>query len=180
MSKIQKPFLRSAMTLIDSSLLKLSQALRPSLDSAQYRTADGIVTFVRDILRVDGQAGEPNSIAPYQEEILRALVERRRAAVRAPHGAGKSTLAAWIILWVITVFEVDVKAVTTAGAWRQLKEFLWPDVRKWATRADWSKLGIDVRRGKELLDLSLTIGERKAFAAASDNPELIEGAHASV
>lgn len=118
--------------------------------------------------------------APYQEDILRDFVAYRRMAVRAPHGAGKTALSAWVILWAIVAFPEDTKIVTTASAWRQVKLFTWKEVHLWASRADWKRLGIQIRRNKELLDLSLNISDTKsAFAVASDNPALIEGAHAT-
>jgi len=135
----------------------------------EYQTEDGIVRFVRGVLRADP--------APYQEEILRSVVRHGRAAIRGPHGLGKTALAAWVVIWAVVVFP-DVKAVTTASAWRQLTKFLWPEIRKWAGRANWKLLGLEIRWGKELLSLSLKMGQREAFAAASNNPDLIEGAHA--
>lgn len=140
----------------------------------RYRGADGIILFVREVLCVA-------DLADYQEEILRDFVTYRRMAVRGCHGLGKTFLSAVIILWAVTVHnDRDVKVVTTAGAWRQLEKFTWPEVHKWARRADWGKLGMQVREDKELLTLSLTIGDRSAFAVASDNHQLIEGAHASL
>lgn len=137
-----------------------------------YRTEEGIVLFTKNILGV-----EPT---PYQEDILRAFVREMRVAARGPHGLGKSAVASWIIIWLIAVHEEDVKVVTTASAWRQLEKFLWPEVRKWTLKADWDELGIEVREGRELLSLSLRVGTREAFAAASDNPQLMEGAHGTV
>ena len=123
------------------------------------------------------------SPADYQLEILRELPRRRRVAVRGPHGLGKSALAAWAILWFALTRDglpgADWKVVTTASAWRQLDHYLWPELRKWARRLDWPRLGrgpFDERT--ELLALSLPLARGEAFAAASDRPDLIEGAHA--
>jgi hypothetical protein len=139
----------------------------------QYQTQDGIIAFVRDILRV-------KKLAPYQETILRTIVTDYRVAVRGPHGLGKTALAAWVVLWVITCFDGDVKAPTTASSWRQLTKFLWPEIHKWARRANWEKLGIRIRSNKELLGLSLRLDDKEAFALASNNPETMEGAHGDV
>lgn len=143
------------------------------IDLAQYRTELGICRFVREILGV-------RDVAPYQEDILRAIVRERRVSARGPHGLGKTALAAWMVLWAMTVFDRDTKCPTTASAWRQLEKFLWPEIRKWAMRAHWYKLGLDVQIGRELLMLSFKLGQKEAFAVASDNPALIEGAHASL
>ncbi|MEP7284342.1 MAG: hypothetical protein ABI947_01080 [Chloroflexota bacterium] len=136
-----------------------------------YRTGDGIVRFVRDVLHADP--------TPYQIAILQALVEYRRVAVRGPHGLGKTALSAWVVLWSLAAFDTDVKVPVTAGAWRQLEKFTFPEIRKWAAKADWEKVGLQVRRGKEIFDLFIKLENKEAFAVASDNPALIEGAHAS-
>jgi len=155
----------------------LLSALQSHLDSdgellEQYRTEDGIILFVHDVLGV-------TDIAPYQERILRLLVTDRKVAVRGLHGLGKTSLAAWVVLWVICCFEGDVKVPTTASKWRQLTHFLWPEIRKWARRADFSKLGINLRYGKELLETQIKLNGKEAFALASNDPGAIEGAHAT-
>jgi hypothetical protein len=139
---------------------------------ARYQGEDGIVRFATEVLGID--------LAPYQEDILRNFVKHRRAAVRAPHGAGKTAISAVVILWGATCNGDDVKVVTTAGAWRQLTYFTWPEVRKWARKAKWELLGINMRDGRELLRQSIVLPGVEAFPVASDNPALIEGAHAKV
>lgn len=115
----------------------------------------------------------------YQLEILRALPEKKRVCVRGPHGLGKTALAAWFILWFsLTRDGDDWKMPTTAGAWRQLTKFLWPEVHKWARAIKWEVVGrepFDDRLELQTIGLKLSTGE--AFAVASNNPELIEGAH---
>jgi hypothetical protein len=141
------------------------------VDLSQYQSEDGIVLFVRDVLGVD-------NIKPYQVRILRALIKHKRVAVRGPHGLGKTAVAAWFVLWLITCHDNDVKVVTTASKWKQLKEYLWPEVRKWARTANWDKLGVTLRRNKELLDMEIKLQGKRAFATASNDHEAIEGAHA--
>lgn len=139
----------------------------------RYQDEDGIVLFCREVLHA-----EPT---PYQEDILRHFVSERRVAVRGPHGLGKSALASWCVLWILTVFDTDSKVITTASVHRQLKHFLWPEIKLWASRADWTKLGIELRYGRELLEMSIRLpGNREAFAASSDDPTAIEGAHATI
>lgn len=100
-------------------------------------------------------------------------------SIRGPHGLGKTALAAITILWfALTRDGEDWKIPTTASAWRQLEKFLWPEIHKWARRLDWSKIPRDPFSGKELMTLSLRLSTGEAFALASDNPALIEGAHA--
>ncbi len=111
----------------------------------------------------------------YQAEILDAVLRYRRVAVRSPHGAGKTSLAAWLVLWAVENFEHDFKIITTASAWRQLARFTWPEIHKYYRQARWELVGIK----PELLTLSLKTTGGEAFAAASDKPDLIEGAHAA-
>ncbi len=119
--------------------------------------------------------------ALYQLEILSALVERRRVAVRGPHGLGKTSIAAWVVLWFALTRdggESDWKIVTTASAWRQLKNFLWPEVHKWSRRLRWSKILRSAFSSSELLQMNLKLNTGEGFAIASNDHELIEGAHA--
>lgn len=116
----------------------------------------------------------------YQDEILASVSGGGRTAVQSLHGVGKSTALAWVILaYALTRDGEDWKVPCTASAWRQLKFYLFPEVRKWAARINWAKVGrspFNERTELQRLSLSLKTGE--AFAVASDNPGLIEGAHA--
>ena len=142
------------------------------------RYRDSPALFVTEC--IDWAPGEGPS--DYQLELLQSVPERRRVAVRAPHGAGKTSVAAWLILWFALTREGmagDWKIPCTASAWRQLTHFLFPELRKWARRLRWDRLGRPpFEEGKELLQLSLKLSTGEAFAVASDTPALIEGAHA--
>jgi len=128
------------------------------------------VKFVEEILGV-----RPRS---YQRDALNSLVKQKRVCIRGPHGIGKSALAAWIVLWALAVFP-EVKVPTTATAWRQLTEFLWPEIRKWAEKANWSSIGMTVRDKEHVTAQRLTLSSNRfAFALSSNEPARIEGAHA--
>lgn len=120
------------------------------------------------------------SLTPYQLEILRNIPIKRRVTVRGPHGLGKTTLAAIAILWfALTRDEEDWKVATTASAWRQLTKFLWPEVHKWARRIRWDIVGRPpFSETTELFTQSIRLDTGEAFAMASDDSTLIEGAHA--
>jgi hypothetical protein len=134
--------------------------------------------FARDCIL--WPAGE--GLTLYQADILAHLATNRRAAVRGPHGLGKTTTNALTILWFAITREaarLDWKCVTTAGSWHQLEHYLWPEVHKWVGRVDWAKLEVDPwRPDRELLSLNIKLRYGSAFAAASTRVELIEGAHA--
>lgn len=117
----------------------------------------------------------------YQDDIMAQLVPHGRESVRGPHGLGKTALASWGVHWFVNTREGDTewKIPTTAGSWRQLTHFLWPEIRKWAHLLDWGRMARDPYDPRtELLHLELKGKSGRAFAVASTTPELIEGAHA--
>jgi hypothetical protein len=75
---------------------------------------------------------------------------------------------------------VDWKVVTTAGSWHQLTAYTWPEIHKWAGKLRWDKVrdGRPFSRANELQNINLKLAHGAAFAAASANAALIEGAHA--
>lgn len=120
------------------------------------------------------------TLKPYQRDILIMIRDgNNKIAVKGPHGLGKSVIASLIILWAGSV-SADCKIPTTASAWRQLEEYLWPEVHKWYSRVNWEKVQEAGGRGlPTLLNLECKFSEQsKAFAVASDDPSTIEGAHA--
>jgi hypothetical protein len=137
------------------------------------------LAFAADCIdfRGDGLTG-------YQEEVIGGLPQRKRTAVRGPHGLGlgKSAISAITVLWFALTRDAsgtDWKVATTAGSWHQLTQYLWPEIHKWSGRLRWDK----VRDGRpftraELQNLNLRLGYGHAFAGASANAALIEGAHA--
>lgn len=137
---------------------------------------DNPESFVLDCFDWTG----PDLPTTYQLECVAALREKNRLAVRGPHGLGKTTIAAWIVLWfALTRDGLDWKIITTASSWRQLTKFLWPEIHKWVRAARWQLIGrTQPLEKRELLDLSLKLTTGVAFAAASDQPGTIEGAHA--
>lgn len=144
------------------------------------RYFDDPVGFVTDcIIWPDLEDSGPT---PYQAEIMAALPRERRVSFRSCHGAGKTTLSAWIILWFALTRDAlgaDWKIPTTASAWRQLQKFLWPEVHKWSKRVNWQRIGRNEFASRdELQSLSLTLNHGSAFALASNRSDLIEGAHA--
>lgn len=140
------------------------------------------VAFAHDCIKWP----EGKELREYQDEALAALVEYLRVCVRSLHGVGKTTTSAVGILWFALTSEAaclqgriqDWKCPTTAGAWRQLEQYLWPEVHKWAALLDWEKLGRQPFKKNELLRLNLNLAHGQAFAVASDVPALIEGVHA--
>jgi len=123
---------------------------------------------------------EDEKLSDYQLEGMRRLVKHHRFSMRGPHGLGKTAFSAITILWfALTRDGKDWKIPTTASAWRQLSKFLWPEIHKWQRYLDWDKIGRRPFTSHELLTLSIKLDTGEAFALASDNPAMIEGAHAN-
>ena len=137
------------------------------------------VAFIHD--NFDWNEGEGPAV--YQDEILGELPVRRRVCARGPRGLGKTAIDAWATIWFSLVNDLDGedwKVPTLASHWRQLKEFLWPEIHKWVRRLRWDRIGrAPFNRRYELLDLSLKLATGRAFAIASDDSETTEGAHAN-
>lgn len=167
----------------------LSETFGSSLaDALEQRRKNNVVSaaayyhdpvgFIRDCIKWP----EGRRLTAYQEEILRELPIKKRVAVRGPHGLGKTACVSLAVLWFALTRDAvgkDFKIITTAGVWRQLQHFTWPEVHKWIRLVDWEKLGRDPltnRNGLLILGIKLRTGS--AIAVASDNPGLIEGAHA--
>lgn len=119
-------------------------------------------------------------LAVYQADALSALADKKRVALRGPRGMGKTMPEALSVLWFATTRDGDDwKVPTTAGVWRQLSRFLWPEIHKWARKLDYRKLARPPFSPRtELLKLNLQLSTGEAFALASDVPDLLEGAHA--
>lgn len=157
--------------------LRELQRRKAELDIGMAAYLHDPVGFARDC--IDWRDKE---LAPYQAEVMQLLKDKGRAALRSMRGAGKSATAAITILWFAVTREaakINWKIVTTAGAWRQLIHFLWPEIHKWASRLKWEM----VREGRrfnrnELQRITLRLEHGEAMAAACTNAGLIEGAHA--
>lgn len=138
---------------------------------------DDPVGFAENCIRWDDQEG----LTDYQKRNMRLLIENGRLCVRGPHGLGKTTTNAITVLWFALTRDArgkDWKAITTASAWRQLEEYLWPEIAKWSMRLRWGTIGRTPFNPSELMRLSLRLNHGKALAVACEDPAKIEGAHA--
>lgn len=69
-----------------------------------------------------------------QREILQSLIDNKRTAVSACHAPGKSFLAARIVAYWSTVYPAGTtKVISTSTTFRQVKNVLWPHVRRLQT-----------------------------------------------
>lgn len=152
-------------------MLEASRAFRRT-----YR--NNRVAFAHDC--VDWHGDRPTG---YQDEVWGMFdAGAGRVAVWSPRSAGKTCLAAVLThhFALTSDGDTDWKEPTTASVWRQLRHFLWPEIAKFSRRIRWGKVGRGPYDHKlELQSLVLRLSTGEAFAVASDDPETIEGAHAS-
>lgn len=164
------------MKLVRLQELRLLQRRAAKIKHAVAQYYSNPVAFANDCIDWQGEG-----LTAYQDEIIDALSTKKRVAVRGPHGLGKSTIGAITVLWFALTRDAtatDWKIITTAGAWRQLINYLWPEIRKWSNRIRWEKVRDRPFNKAELLNLNLRLGHGAASAASCTNPALIEGAHA--
>ena len=172
------------MTTIERDQLRQLVTLQ-LLRRRAARIADPVVAYYdrpADFARECIKWPEGRVLAPYQADTMDMLAEHHRMSLRSLRGAGKSTTAALIVLWFAVTRDAngdDWKIITTAGSWGQLINFLWPEIKKWASKLKWDI----IRKGRpfgpnELLNLNLRLQHGAASAAASSNPGRFEGAHA--
>ena len=70
-----------------------------------------------------------------QREILQSVIVNKRTVVPACHAPGKSHIAARALAWWVSVHPVGTAmAVSTATTFRQVRNILWPHVRRVAAR----------------------------------------------
>lgn len=170
MSRKQKESLLAKLRQAESQGLKVKFPGSEIPVAYQYRK--DIPGFCSEILHIDPR--------PTQKRMMRELVDHKRICIRSPRGYGKTALAAWIVLWALTVFP-DVKVITTASAWQQLTTGLWPEIARWAEKGHWERLGIRIRQDHELTSKKLQLSSNRfAYAVSSKEPHRIEGTHAEV
>lgn len=108
-----------------------------------------------------------------QKEIVVSVRDNKRTAVPACHAPGKSHIAARIIAWWVAVHPIGTaQVVTTATTFRQVKNILWPHIRKVQKK---NNLGGEVSQVEWKID-----GELVAFgfSPADTDETAVQGIHA--
>lgn len=91
-----------------------------------------------------------------QREIVHALQDHKKVAVKSGHGVGKSFTAAVISAWWVATHPPDeTMVVTTAPSARQVHAILWEDIRKLHTKG---KLQGEVQRSDNWLIGNTLVG----------------------
>lgn len=121
------------------------------------------VFFVRQVL-----GGDPWE---KQEEILKAVRDHKRVAVRACHGVGKTKVAAWVALWFLYTHP-NSKVITTAPTWHQVENLLWREIHA-------AHAASRIPLGGKVLQTQIELGKQWfALGLSTDKPERFQGFHA--
>ena len=130
-------------------------AARPPLPSP--------VAFAREVLGVELWAK--------QVEVLNALTEHRRVAVKAGNGLGKGFCAAVAVLWFMHVHQDAAIALSTAPTFRQVRHILWRQLHRLYRPAAKTLGGKMLDTRWELSD------ERYAMGLSADSADQFQGFH---
>ncbi|NQW16788.1 MAG: hypothetical protein HQ478_04805 [Chloroflexi bacterium] len=105
-----------------------------------------------------------------QAEILGAVRDHGRVAVRSCNGSGKTFTAACAVLWWLMCFE-DALAITTAPSEHQVRDVLWREVRR-------AYRGHEALFGGTLNRTSLELGDKHyANGLSTNRPDRFQGFH---
>jgi hypothetical protein len=112
----------------------------PTLTDPTYRTQGTAYLRLRQYWRRDPVAyvRQRFGIAPtwQQVAILEAMAPPgAKVSVRSGHGIGKTTAAAWVVLWHLECYDY-AKVPCTAPSSHQLRDILWGELSKWRRHAD--------------------------------------------
>lgn len=149
----------------------MKASVEPKLQSweqAWLRSPNSPLLFVTDVLRASPE--------PWQEDALRKIGRHDRLSIRAGHGVGKTTLLAWVVLWFMLT-RMPFKIPVTANSQDQLRDVVWPELRKWHARLpqplreeiDVSAERMALKEAPECFAVART--------ASKDNPEALQGFH---
>ena len=105
-----------------------------------------------------------------QEEVLHALSQNRRVAVKAGNGLGKGFTAAVAVLWFLSCYAPAI-VITTAPTARQVRHILWREIRRLH--------GASAQRlGGTMLNTRFEIaGDRFALGLSTDEADQFQGFH---
>ncbi len=120
------------------------------------------VEFAREVLDVQ--------LWKKQEELLSALPEHHRVAVKSGNGLGKGYSAAVAVLWFLYTHDPAI-VLSTAPTFRQVRYILWRQIHSLYRRAPETL-------GGRLLDTRWELGDdRYALGLSADGPDQFQGFH---
>src|SRR4029453_7356202 len=169
------------------------EASMPTLTDAAYVRQSHAYLQLRPHWRQDpGQyVRQRFGVAPtgQQQQILDAIAPPgAKVTVRSGHGIGKTTVAAWVVLWHLETHAFS-KTPCTAPSSHQLRDVLWAEIAKWRRHADAQSAQRGDHPSLYLTALFHLTQDRLVDAGAQDwgafgrtarkeNPEALQGFHA--
>ncbi len=130
-------------------------------ESGKAQDIDPLV-FAQDVLKV--------SLWSKQKEVLAALPDNRRVAVKSGNGLGKGFSAAAAVLWFLYCHDPAI-VLSTAPTFRQVRHILWRQIRRLYRPAR------EVLAGK-MLDTRWELAEdRYAMGLSAESADEFQGFH---
>ena len=143
----------------------LAEALKRRLANPWLKYQSDPVRFVTEGLR--------EGVWSKQVAILESIKDNKRTAVPACHAPGKTHIAARVVAWwVVCHPEGSARVVTTATIFRQVKNILWPHIRR--LHAAHNLPGEVLTTEWKVNDMVVADG----FSAADHNETAVQGIHA--
>jgi len=153
----------------------MTRAAKRRIASSSYSTANSNlrdkaqsepVRFISHIL----------GVMPWQvqADILEAVRDNPRVAVRSCHGIGKSFIAGNTALWFLCSFKNSI-VLTTAPTWRQVEKLVWKEIRSSYRR---SKYFIGGHLPPKASELQINGDEWLALGISTNDPDRFQGFHA--
>ncbi len=118
--------------------------------------------FAQDILRVD--------LWHKQAEVLSALPDNQRVAVKSGNGLGKGFCASVAVLWFLYTHDPAI-VLSTAPTFRQVQHVLWRQIRQLHRRAK------DTLKGKLISTRWDLAEDRYAMGLSADTADEFQGFH---
>jgi len=113
---------------------------------------------------------------PWQRELLEAVRDHPRVAVRSGNGPGKSTTIAWTILWFLMT-RTPAKVVVTAAKETQLRDVVWAEMGLWLRKPPQRLIDLFELQADKIT----RVDEPDCFAIArvarKESPEAFQGFH---
>lgn len=114
-------------------------------------------------------------VVPWEKqcEILNAIRNHSRVAVRSCHGVGKSFIAGNAILWFLYNFPWSI-VLSTAPTWRQVEKLVWREVRAGYKRA---RVPLGGRILPKSPEIQIVQDEWYAIGLSTNDPDRFQGFH---
>ena len=106
-----------------------------------------------------------------QQEVLAALTQQRRVAVKSGNGLGKGFCAAVAVLWFLYVHPESAIVLSTAPTFRQVRHILWRQIHRLYRPAAKTLGGKMLDTRWELAD------DRYAMGLSADSADQFQGFH---